>query len=160
MPFISDAQLERVQNHVSSVTAAARRFKEEKKEQIEKVVRVSEIVGAAAAAGYVRGKYEKDGSKFVIPGTSIDIQAVAAVAALGAGAAGLAGKYDDDLLNVGAGLAAGYMQDVMRNMGKTDTFSMVAGAPHIVTGGSHLGHQFGHPSVGSMNDALRSALST
>lgn len=158
MPFLSDSQVERLQNMVQGVQRGKERALAAARERKEELIQIGETVGAAAAMGYVRGKYEKDGSKFVIPGTSIDIQAIAGLAALGAGLARVAGKFDDDLVNVGSGLLAGYAQDVFRAYGKTDSISMVAGRP-MVGAGSHLGHQFGQPGVGSMNDHLRSALS-
>lgn len=161
MPFISEQQLERVQAGVASMHAKARKFAEEKKEAIETTIMIGEVVGSAAAMGFIRGKYEKDGSKFVIPGTPIDIQAVTGAGLLALGVSGMAGaKYDSHLTNVGMGLLAGYAQDVFRNYGKAGTFDLVAGSPMLVSG-SHLGHQFGHPNVGAvaMNDVLRSALS-
>lgn len=160
MPFISDAQLERVQAGVASMHARAQRAKEAIERQADNMKKVGEIVGGAAAIGFVRGKYEKDGSKFVIPGTTIDGQLAIGVAAVGAALFNVAGKYDDDLLNVGSGILAGYAQDVFRAYGKSDSISLVAGSPMLVGAGSHLGHQFGQPSVGAvpMNDMLRSAL--
>jgi hypothetical protein len=152
MPFISDAQMERVQANVASIAARANRAKEMVQKQTKNMVKVGEIVGGAAALGFVRGKYEKDGSQFVIPGTSLDIQLVAGVAAVGASLFNFAGKYDEDLLNVGSGMLAGYAQDVFRNYGKTDSIAMVAG--NRLVGG--MPPMFGAPG---MNDVLRSALS-
>ena len=156
MPFISDAQLERVQSGMASIAARANRARELVAKQAHTMKKVGEIVGGAAAMGFVRGKYEKDGSQFVIPGTTIDGQLALGVAAVGAAMFNVAGKYDEDLLNIGCGVLAGYAQDVFRSYGKTDTMAMVAGRP-MVGAGSHMGHQFGHPV--DMNESLRSALS-
>jgi hypothetical protein len=155
MPFISDAQLERVQSGMASTMARANRAREAVAKQAHNMKKAGEIVGGAAAIAFVRGKYEKDGSSFVIPGTTIDGQLALGIAAVAGSLFNVAGKYDEDLLNVGCGVLAGYAQDVFRQYGKTDSIAMVAGRPMI--GASHLGHQFGHPQ--SMNDSLRSALS-
>lgn len=156
MPFISDSQLERVQAGIAATAARANRAREAVAKQAHTMKTGAEIVGAAAALAFVRGKYEKDGSQFVIPGTTIDGQLAIGVVAVGAAMFNVAGRYDEDLLNMGFGVLAGYAQDVFRNYGKTDSIAMVAGRP-MIGAGSHLGHQFGHPV--SMNDSLRSALS-
>lgn len=164
MPFISDAQMAQVQTSYAHAREAARkvgeRAKAVAKEQAHNMMTVGEVVGGAAAIGFVRGKYEADGSQFTAFG--VDIQAMTGVTLVGLGMTGVLGKqYNEHLLNVGSGILGAYAHDVARSYGKTGQFSAVAGYPRVGSG-SHLGAQFGHPSmVGAapMNDVLRSALS-
>lgn len=164
MPFISDAHLAEVQQGYAAMRertrALATRAAARAKEQTDNMITVGETVASAAAFGYVRGKYEVDGSQFVVPGTNIDIQLAVGAAATAAALYGVGAKYDSHLLAFGSGALASYAHDVFRNYGKTGTMNYVGG--HRVGAGSRLGAQFGHPElVGAapMNDVLRSALS-
>jgi len=164
MPFISDTQIARVQSTMGALAARANRAKELAERQAGNVKKVAEIVGGGAAVGFVRGKYEKDGSQFVVPGTTIDIGLAAGLALSGAALFEVFGKYDDDALNVGAGMLAHYAGQVFRNYGKTDAFALVAGHhnyPTMAGGASNLiaGGASGLIGADGMSSALQSALS-
>lgn len=163
MPFISDTQIARVQSTMSSMAARANRAKELAARQATNVKKAAEIVGGGAAIGFIRGKYEKDGSQFVIPGTTIDIELAAGLALAGAALFEVFGKYDEDALNVGAGMLAHYAGQVFRNYGKTDAFVAVAGHNYPTMAGGATGLISGGASdligSGGMSSALQSALS-
>lgn len=172
MPFISDTQIARVQSTMGAMAARANRAKEMAARQAAHVKQVAEIVGGAAAIGFLRGKYEADGSQFVVPGTQIDIELAAGLALTGAALFEVFGKWDDDALNVGGGILAHYAGQVFRNYGKTSTFAAVAGgatglisggATGLISGGATgliSGHH-NYPTMAGdgMSSALQSALS-
>ena len=85
MPFISDAQIARLQTSYASMQnkmASARAKAEEKAGEIKQTL---EIVGAAGGMGFLRGKFEEPDGSFNIPGTTIDIEMVAGLGLVGAG---------------------------------------------------------------------------
>jgi hypothetical protein len=164
MPFISDTQIARVQATMGSLAARANRAKEMAARQAGHVKTLAEIAGGAAAIGFLRGKYEADGSTFTIPGTTIDIELAAGLGLAGAALFEVFGKYDDDALNVGAGILAHYAGQVFRNYGKTSSFSAVAGGATGLISGGATGLISGHhnyPTLAGdgMSSALQSALS-
>jgi hypothetical protein len=161
MPFISDTQISRVQSTIGSLAARANRAKEEAARKAGDMKKMAEIVGGGAAIGFVRGKMEKDGSAFTIPGTSIDIELAVGLGLTGAALFEVFGKYDEDALNVGAGVLAHYAGQVFRNYGKTDAFALVAGHNYPT---SQIGLASGGAArdmigQGGMSSALQSALS-
>jgi hypothetical protein len=166
MPFISDAQVSRVQSTIGNLAAKANRAKQAAQKQADNMMKVAEIVGAGAAIGFVRGKMEKTGD-FNIPGTQIDIELAVGLGLTGASLFEVFGKWDDDALNVGSGVLAHYAGQVFRNWGKTDSFALVAGHnyPHAPAGGAaSIGLAQGGAArdligAGGMSSALQSALS-
>lgn len=156
MPFISDAQVSRVQATIGSLSARANRAKAAAEKQANNMMKVAEIVGAGAAIGFVRGKMEKTGD-FNIPGTQIDIELAVGLGLTGASLFEVFGKWDDDALNVGSGVLAHYAGQVFRNWGKTDSFALVAG--HGPVGLAQGGAARDLIGAGGMSSALQSALS-
>lgn len=128
MPFISDAQLAKVQNVVAKYENAAVKAKAVAAQKAGEAKVVAEAAGAAGAMGYLRGMREKDGKDFNIPYTTIDIELVTALGLVGTAMFDLYGKYDPDALAAGIGLLAHYSGQVGRNWGKTGSFGLVAGA--------------------------------
>lgn len=164
MPFISDTQIARVQSAMGSMAQRANRAKEKAEEKAGEMKQVAEIVGGAAAIGFVRGKMEDADGSWNVPGTSLDIELTAGLALTGAALFEVFGKYDADAINVGAGMLAHYAGQVFRKYGKTGDFALVAGHnyPHAGSGGSARIGAGGVDLIGQggmpMSDALRSAL--
>jgi hypothetical protein len=163
MPFISDAQVSRVQATIGSLSAKANRAKAAAEKQADNMMKVAEIVGAGAAIGFVRGKMEKPDAAgvagtFNIPGTQIDIEMAVGLGLTGASLFEVFGKWDDDALNVGSGVLAHYAGQVFRNWGKTDSFALVAGG-HAPIGLAQGGAARDLIGAGGMSSALQSALS-
>jgi hypothetical protein len=160
MPFISDTQIARVQSTIGSLAARANRAKEEAAKKAGDMKKMAEIVGGGAAIGFVRGKMEKDGGAFTIPGTQIDIELAVGLGLTGAALFEVFGKYDEDALNVGAGVLAHYAGQVFRNYGKTDAFALVAGHNYPTNIGLAQGNAARDLiGQGGMSSALQSALS-
>lgn len=162
MPFISDAQVSRVQATIGSLSARANRAKAAAEKQANNMMKVAEIVGAGAAIGFVRGKMEKPDASgvagsFNIPGTQIDIELAVGLGLTGASLFEVFGKWDDDALNVGSGVLAHYAGQVFRNWGKTDSFALIAG--HGPVGLAQGGAARDLIGAGGMSSALQSALS-
>jgi hypothetical protein len=127
MPFISDAQISRLQSSYESVQRRAANAKKRAEEKAGEIKQTLEVVGAAAGVGALRGKMEEADGSFNIPGTSIDIELVIGMGLLGASMMDLFGKYDEDVLAVGNGIMAHYIGQVARHWTKTGSLSMVAG---------------------------------
>lgn len=162
MPFISDTQIAKVQSTIGSLAARANRAREQAAKKADDMKKIAEIVGGGAAMGFVRGKMEKDGSAFTVPGTSIDIELAVGLGLTGAALFEVFGKWDEDALNVGTGVLAHYAGQVFRNYGKTDNFALVAGHNYPYHG--HIGSAQGGAArdligQGGMSSALQSALS-
>lgn len=127
MPFISDAQIARLQSSYANMQnkmASARARAEEKAGEIKQT---AEIVGAAGGMGFLRGKFQEADGSFNIPGTTIDIEMVAGIGLVGAAMMDLFGKYDEDVLAAGNGILAHYTGQIFRKWASTGNFSMVAG---------------------------------
>lgn len=167
MPFISDQQISRVQSALGSMAARASRAAEKAKQKSHQMTKVAEIVGGAAAVGFVRGKMEdKTTGAWNVPGTNLDIELLAGLGLSGAALFEVFGKWDEDALNVGSGVLAHYAGQVFRKYGQSGDFALVAGHNYPYHG--HIGGgAAGHIGVGGaashvgadMSDALRSALS-
>jgi hypothetical protein len=169
MPFISDTQLARVQSAMSSMATRANRAAEKAREKTAQMMRVAEIVGGAAASGFIRGRREKEGKDFNLPGTTIDMELLSGLGLSAAAMFEVFGKYDEDALNVGGGMLAHYAGQVFRNYGKTGNMTpLVAGHNYPYHGGIDAGARYPERLGGgassliganAMSDALRSALS-
>jgi len=166
MPFISDQQISRVQSTLGSMAARASRAAEKAKAKSNQMMKMGEIVGGAAAIGFVRGKMEDKGTgAWNVPGTSIDIELLAGLGLSGAALFEVFGKWDEDALNVGSGMLAHYAGQVFRKYGSSGDFALVAGHNYPYHG--HIGGAApgmigaGAPGMigAEMSDALRSALS-
>lgn len=132
MPFVTDTQLARVQSVVAGAQNKYMSVKAKAEAKAGEIKDLAEVVGGAAVMGYLRGMVEKSpdnvlGGKFVIPGTSIDIELLAGMGLTGAGMMDVFGKYDQDALMFGYGMLAHYTGQVSRNMGKSGSFTTVAG---------------------------------
>lgn len=164
MPFISDAQLARVQNTMASNQSRTDRARKKAKEKATEMTYMLEMVGGAGAMGFVRGKMEEPDGSWNIPGTTIDIEMVAGLGLVGAALFDLFGKWDDDALMVGGGVLAHYTGQVFRKFGKTGDFALVAGHnyPSAAHGGAASIGTSAESLLGvgaGMDEALRSALS-
>lgn len=135
MPTISDRELAKLGNEVTSRQNSIARLREQMK---SKAVQDNAIVlgtaGAAAAGfGFVRGKLEDKGTgAWNVPGTQIDWEAVI-VLAIGTVALG-GGMISKDLKKLEgpatyacAGILGHYVGQLARKMGHTGKFSLVAG---------------------------------
>lgn len=139
MPFISDAQLARVQSHIAKMETTAARAKAIAEQKAGEVKVVAEAAGAAGLAGYLRGMQEKKGSAFVVPYTTMDIELVAAAALIGTAMFDVYGKYDPDVLAAGIGLLSHYAGQIGRNWGKTGSFGLVAGTGNPLLDAGRIG---------------------
>ena len=128
MPFISDAQLAKVQGFVQKQKARANSAKEKAEEKAGEMKGTLECVGAAAAMGYLRGKREDEFGVWNAPLVDFDMELLTGLSLVGLAFFDVFGKYDDDVLNMGNGILAHYSGQVMRKMAKTGSLSMVAGS--------------------------------
>jgi hypothetical protein len=155
MPFISDTQIAKLQTSYGSMQARMARAKEKAEEKAGEFKQLAEVVGAAGAMGFIRGKMEdKSTGAFNIPGTTIDVELVTGLALIGTGMLDMFGKYDEDVLNAGSGVMAHYAGQVFRKWGKTGDLSLIAGGSF--PGQASYGSYGGLPAVGQ--DALAQAL--
>lgn len=161
MPFISDAQLARVQSSFGSMKSKVDRAKAKAEEKAGEFKQLAEVTGAAAAMGFIRGKMEdKATGAFNIPGTSIDIELIAALALIGTSMLDMFGKYDEDVLNAGSGIMAHYAGQMFRHWGKTGNFALIAGNQFPGQGpyGAYAGLPQAGMNVGVGQDVLARAL--
>jgi hypothetical protein len=135
MPFISDSELAKLGQQVTSRDSSLARLRDQLKSKAtqDNAVVLATAGAGAAAFGFLRGKLEdKATGAWNVPGTQIDWEAVA-VLALGAVALG-GGMISKDLkklegpaTHVAAGILGHYVGQLARKMGKTGKFSLVAG---------------------------------
>lgn len=128
MPFISDAQLAKVNQYAANVQSKLAKAKEKAEEKAGEVKTGLEIVGAAVGVGFVRGKVEKAGKEFRVPGTQIDLELALGLGITGAGLMDAFGKFDQDALNVGYGILAHWGGQIARKAATTGNFSAIAGS--------------------------------
>lgn len=135
MAQISDTQLAKLGNAVSTRDAAIARLREQvKSKDVQTNAVALATAGAGAAAfGFLRGKLEdKTSGAWNIPGTQIDWEAVAvlgiAAVALGGGMMSKSLKrLEAPATHVASGILGHYVGQLARKMGHTGTFSLVAG---------------------------------
>jgi len=157
MPFISDTQIQRLQGSYATMQNKMERIKKKAEEKTGEIKQVAEVVGAASAMGLIRGKMEdKNTGAFNIPGTSIDIELVAALALIGTSMLDLFGKFDEDVLNAGSGIMAHFAGQIFRHWGKTGQFALIAGQQF--PGQGAWGSYSGLPHAGVGQDQLARAL--
>lgn len=118
MPFMSDAQVSRLQSHVASKDAQISNLK--KKSKLERAgeigFQVGEGVAAAGLVGFLRGTVEKSGKQFAIG--PVDVELGLGILLVGAAAFKLFGKLDSHVLNMGCGILAHYAGQMGRAMGQ------------------------------------------
>ena len=141
MPMISESALARVQSALVGASTKANRYAEKAKEKQAEMVKLAEMAGGAAAAGFVRGKMEDADGSWNVPGTTLDVELVAGLAISGGALFDLFGEYDHDALNVGGGILAHFAGQVFRKYGKSGNFALVSGTP--ILGATIVGHQPG-----------------
>lgn len=131
---ISESQLARLGEQVNSSRALAARLKEQLKSKAtqDNAVVLLTAGGAAAGFGYLRGRMEAANGAWNIPGTTIDIEAVAVVAltglALGAGMVSKSlKKFEGPATHAAAGVVGHYLGQLARKFAKSGSFSLVAG---------------------------------
>lgn len=151
MPFISDPQLERLRSQYQSAQRAKERVKERAQKAAQQAMAVVEIGGTGALMGYARGQVEGRGNKFEVFGMAPDM--ILGLGLIGSAFFGLFGKYDDDMLNVGAAAVGTFGAFAMRDLGfeagKQGKFfgeTMVGRYPQIGQGSMTVGQ--GAMSVG------------
>lgn len=127
MPFMSNAEIAKVENILVKNEAAKEKHKAMAKRAEEKGIAAAEAVGAATVLGAIRGKLEASGTAFVIPGTDLDGQMVIGAGLIIASTLKGFGKYSDDFFNAGLGILASYGFTIGRAFGKTNKLSLVAG---------------------------------
>lgn len=138
MPFISHAELAKVENTMARSESQNEKKKALEKRAKEKGIAAVEAVGAAAAIGAIRGKLEASGQRFVIPGTDLDGQMVIGAGLLVAATLKAFGKHSDDFFNAGLGITSAYAFNIGRQFGKTGKASLVAGELENALSGSGL----------------------
>lgn len=139
MPIISDTQLARLGAQVTSRDTAITRLRDQLKSKgtQDNAVMLATAGAGAAAFGFLRGKMEdKASGAWNIPGTQIDWEAVAVVAtaalALGGGMISKdLRKLEGPAGHVCAGILGHYVGQLARKMGRTGSFSLVAGNPQM-----------------------------
>ena len=135
MPQISDTQLAKLGNQITSRDAVIDRLRDQvKSKQTQDNATVLALAAAGGAGfGYLRGKMEAADGAWNVPNTQIDWEAVAVLAisgiALGGGmvSKGLK-KIETPATAVAAGLIGHYTGQLARKMAKTGTFTLVAGS--------------------------------
>lgn len=95
-----------------NVRAGMRRFREERKEQLTRVVDTTATLAGGAIAGAMKGMSE-DGEELLIPGTEIPAVPVVSGAFIMLGLAGMAGDEGTNraLTNIGSGMGACVVSD-------------------------------------------------
>lgn len=169
MPTISDSQLARLGNEVTSRQAAIVRLREQLKSKAtqDNAVVLATAGAGAAAFGFLRGKLEdKATGAWNVPGTQIDWEAVVVLAA---GALALGGgmiskdlkKLEGPATHVAAGILGHYVGQLARKMGHTGKFSLVAGGygmlPSAGAGEQSISYhqtQYGAPFADPIASAL------
>jgi hypothetical protein len=136
MPQISDSQLARLGQEVTTRQAAIVRLRDQLKSKAtqDNAVVLATAGAGAAAFGYLRGKMEnKTTGAWNVPGVpNLDWEAVAVLAC---GALALGGgmiskqfkKLEAPATHVCAGILGHYLGQLARKMGHTGSFSLVAG---------------------------------
>jgi len=134
MPQISDAQLAKLGNQITSRDAMIDRLRSQvKSKQTQDNATVLALAAAGGAGfGYLRGKMEAADGAWNVPNTQIDWEAVAVLAVSGLALGG--GMISKDLKKVetpatavAAGLIGHYTGQLARKMAKSGSFSLVAG---------------------------------
>lgn len=149
MPIMSDAQLAKLGQQVTSRDNAIARLRDQIKSKgtQDAAIMLGTAAAAAAGFGFIRGKMEASSGAWNVPGTQIDWEAVACVAlgtlALGGGMISKdLKKLEAPAAHACAGILGHYLGQLARKVGKTGSFSLVAGhAPYL-------------PPPSSMTDSL------
>lgn len=125
MPFISDAQLARVNTSIESANKKAQIAKMRVEEKAGEIKDIVEMVSAGAAMGAARGYYEsKMGKPFALMG-KVDIELLTGLGLIGLGMADVLGEYDNDALMLGGGCLAHYAGEISRKSVKEGSFQTV-----------------------------------
>lgn len=131
---IQESQLARLGEQVNRSNALAARLKEQlKSKETQDNATVLALAGFGGGAfGYVRGRLEAANGAWNVPGTTIDIEAVAVVAmtALSLGGGMLSKslkKFEAPATHVTAGVLGHYLGQLGRKFAKSGSFSLVAG---------------------------------
>lgn len=118
MPFMSDAQVARLQQHVASKDAQIANLR--KKSKLERAGEIAFQVGegmvGAGLVGFLRGTVEKNGKQFALG--PVDVELLIGATLVGLSAFKLFGKLDSHVLNVGCGVLAHYTGQMGRALGK------------------------------------------
>lgn len=118
MPFMSDAQVARLQSHVAAKDTQISNLK--KKARYEKAAGIAFQVGEGAVGaglvGFLRGTVEKNGKQFALG--PVDVELLLGLGFIGAGAFKLFGKLDEHIINIGCGILAHYTGQIGRAMGR------------------------------------------
>lgn len=128
MPLISEAELAKIETHIAKADSKALKKKWLDDAAQARIWGTAEIIGTAAAVGFLRGKLEESDGKWQVPGIGLDVEMVVGFGLVGAAFAGVFGKYTDHFLNAGNSLVAVFTHGVTRRLGKTGNFELVAGS--------------------------------
>lgn len=134
MVQINESQLARIGEQVTASRALASKLKDQLKSKAvqDNAVMLATAAGAAGAFGFLRGRMEAPTGAWNIPGTTIDVEAVAVVAL---GAVALGGgmihkslkKIEGPAAHACAGIAGHLVGQIARKYAKTGVLSLVAG---------------------------------
>ncbi|HWO10224.1 MAG TPA: hypothetical protein VNN80_12110 [Polyangiaceae bacterium] len=132
---IQESQLARLGEQVNRSNALASRLREQLKSKAtqDNAVVLATAGAGAAGFGYLRGRMEAPSGAWNVPGTTIDVEAVAVVAltalALGGGMLHKSlKKLEEPATHVAAGVLGHYAGQLARKFAKTGAFSLVAGS--------------------------------
>lgn len=131
---IQESQLARLGEQVNRSNALAAKFREQlKSKATQDNAQVLAFAGLGAAGfGYLRGRMEAPSGAWNVPGTTIDLEAVAVVAlaalSLGGGMVHKSlKKIEGPATSATAGVLGHYIGQLARKFAKNGSFSLVAG---------------------------------
>lgn len=141
MPELSSSMASRIKAHIAKLETARDRIKAKAEEKAGEMKTTLEVQGACAVSSYVVGRLEqKNGKPLEIFGVPAD--AAAGAVLVGAAILDLTGKYDEDALNMGNGVLAGFVARKMYAMGtRAQQKGTLFGASSIpaISGGHRVG---------------------
>lgn len=165
---MQESQLQRLGDQVSRSHQLAERLKTQLKSKAtqDNAVVLALATAGGAGFGFVRGKYEAPNGAWNVPGTTIDVEAVAIVAltALSLGGGMLhksLKKLEGPATHVTAGVLGHYAGQLARKFAKTGAFSLVAGGYGMLpspgageNSGAYRQTQYGPPFADPIASAL------
>lgn len=148
---MSSGMASRIKAHIAKLESARDRIKAKAEEKAGEMKTVLEVVGACAISSYVIGRIEqKTGKAAEIFGMPAD--GAVGLAMVGMAMLDLAGKYDEDLLNIGVGVSCGFVSRKGYAMGHA------AQQKGNLFGASSIPSISGARGVRSIDDAVAEAI--
>jgi len=154
MANISDQTLATIRNEITSLRAKAssamQRARGHSASKTEELKAVGEATIAAAAVGFMRGKYQKPDGSWDFMG--VDIELAIGLLLVGLPLSGIkTGLPNKDLSYAGLGVMSHFAGQVARGYATTGKFHLVAGAPQLIGSQSSGQSYFGLPHPNEQN---------